>query len=155
MFHIGIFLLYKLLCLFVLFFFSSRRRHTRFDCDWSSDVCSSDLACPGGRDSGVGSERGSGLAAGRTWGGQARDGGAHSSVVVAPGGAVPICAVLGSHAGNAKDRRHRGVVCSGNCVSGGKRGSKRSLPANASGCPAVGRRKRAPKHDGSAPDLRK
>src|SRR3972149_127295 len=30
------------LCCFV-FFFSSRRRHTRFDCDWSSDVCSSDL----------------------------------------------------------------------------------------------------------------
>src|SRR5688572_32212432 len=29
--------------LYVLFFFSSRRRHTRFDCDWSSDVCSSDL----------------------------------------------------------------------------------------------------------------
>src|SRR2546427_1180990 len=29
------------MCLF--FFFSSRRRHTRFDCDWSSDVCSSDL----------------------------------------------------------------------------------------------------------------
>src|SRR2546430_5052837 len=27
----------------VRFFFSSRRRHTRFDCDWSSDVCSSDL----------------------------------------------------------------------------------------------------------------
>src|SRR2546430_9026325 len=26
-----------------LFFFSSRRRHTRFDCDWSSDVCSSDV----------------------------------------------------------------------------------------------------------------
>src|SRR2546430_6253089 len=25
-------------------FFSSRRRHTRFDCDWSSDVCSSDLS---------------------------------------------------------------------------------------------------------------
>src|SRR3989475_3449061 len=25
------------------FFFSSRRRHTRFDCDWSSDECSSDL----------------------------------------------------------------------------------------------------------------
>src|SRR5688572_30982293 len=31
-------------CLF--FFFSSRRRHTRFDCDWSSDVCSSDLRTP-------------------------------------------------------------------------------------------------------------
>src|SRR5256886_12675338 len=27
----------------IVFFFSSRRRHTRFDCDWSSDVCSSDL----------------------------------------------------------------------------------------------------------------
>src|SRR5882762_11034781 len=25
------------------FFFSSRRRHTRVKCDWSSDVCSSDL----------------------------------------------------------------------------------------------------------------
>src|SRR5256886_13180021 len=31
----------NLLALFV--FFSSRRRHTIFDCDWSSDVCSSDL----------------------------------------------------------------------------------------------------------------
>src|SRR6267143_6014909 len=29
--------------LFVFFFFSSRRRHTRWNCDWSSDVCSSDL----------------------------------------------------------------------------------------------------------------
>src|SRR5260370_1773327 len=27
----------------MVFFFSSRRRHTRFKCDWSSDVCSSDL----------------------------------------------------------------------------------------------------------------
>src|SRR2546430_7410221 len=32
----------------VVFFFSSRRRHTRFDCDWSSDVCSSDLLALGG-----------------------------------------------------------------------------------------------------------
>src|SRR5690606_36199336 len=32
------------LCLdFLYFFFSSRRRHTRFSRDWSSDVCSSDL----------------------------------------------------------------------------------------------------------------
>src|SRR2546430_15473847 len=30
--------------MFSFFFFSSRRRHTIFDCDWSSDVCSSDLA---------------------------------------------------------------------------------------------------------------
>src|SRR5690242_13247054 len=28
---------------FVISFFSSRRRHTRLTCDWSSDVCSSDL----------------------------------------------------------------------------------------------------------------
>src|SRR4051812_49947420 len=32
----------------VYFFFSSRRRHTRLTCDWSSDVCSSDLSKPGG-----------------------------------------------------------------------------------------------------------
>src|SRR2546427_2516247 len=31
---------------YLFFFFSSRRRHTRFDCDWSSDVCSSDLPIP-------------------------------------------------------------------------------------------------------------
>src|SRR3712207_8226296 len=30
--------------LLFLFFFSSRRRHTRYWRDWSSDVCSSDLA---------------------------------------------------------------------------------------------------------------
>src|SRR3990167_7389663 len=33
-----------------LLFFQRRRRHRRFDCDWSSDVCSSDLslkAAPG------------------------------------------------------------------------------------------------------------
>src|SRR5690606_39540744 len=29
------------------FFFSSRRRHTRFSRDWSSDVCSSDLVGDG------------------------------------------------------------------------------------------------------------
>src|SRR6266571_5784514 len=33
------------MCFF--FFFSSRRRHTRLTCDWSSDVCSSDLALHG------------------------------------------------------------------------------------------------------------
>src|SRR2546430_7291274 len=35
---------YCLFFFYIFFFFSSRRRHTRFDCDWSSDVCSSDLA---------------------------------------------------------------------------------------------------------------
>src|SRR5256885_9565632 len=28
---------------YIFFFFSSRRRHTRLQGDWSSDVCSSDL----------------------------------------------------------------------------------------------------------------
>ena len=32
--------------MFFLFFFSSRRRHTRLVRDWSSDVCSSDLSAP-------------------------------------------------------------------------------------------------------------
>src|SRR5256885_12326402 len=31
----------------VMFFFSSRRRHTRLQGDWSSDVCSSDLKLRG------------------------------------------------------------------------------------------------------------
>src|SRR5256886_11378141 len=35
---------YVIVLFMSFFFFSSRRRHTRFDCDWSSDVCSSDLA---------------------------------------------------------------------------------------------------------------
>src|SRR5687768_18575285 len=39
----------------IVFFFSSRRRHTRCSRDWSSDVCSSDLA---------GDPRASGRAAG-------------------------------------------------------------------------------------------
>src|SRR5207253_3502646 len=33
-----------------VFFFSSRRRHTRWPRDWSSDVCSSDLDLVGGVD---------------------------------------------------------------------------------------------------------
>src|SRR3982751_1951435 len=43
------------------FFFSSRRRHTRSDRDWSSDVCSSDLGWPGGRPPAA--RRGAGVAA--------------------------------------------------------------------------------------------
>src|SRR6267143_369862 len=44
----------------IFFFFSSRRRHTRWNCDWSSDVCSSDLATPrhpGARRSGLSRKR--------------------------------------------------------------------------------------------------
>src|SRR5437016_7709924 len=42
----------SLMIVLFFFFFSSRRRHTRLVSDWSSDVCSSDLADqddPGGR----------------------------------------------------------------------------------------------------------
>src|SRR6266487_2015653 len=34
--------------MYFCFFFSSRRRHTRWTGDWSSDVCSSDLEVAGG-----------------------------------------------------------------------------------------------------------
>src|SRR5689334_24699171 len=37
------FFFFFFLYFFFFFFFSSRRRHTRWNCDWSSDVCSSDL----------------------------------------------------------------------------------------------------------------
>src|SRR5438270_3335262 len=42
------FFLSRMMFCFLFFFFSSRRRHTRFDCDWSSDVCSSDLMARAG-----------------------------------------------------------------------------------------------------------
>src|SRR5256885_7106432 len=35
----------EFMCRMIVFFFSSRRRHTRLQGDWSSDVCSSDLDC--------------------------------------------------------------------------------------------------------------
>src|SRR5690625_7720455 len=38
------------MCRTCLFFISSRRRHTRWPRDWSSDVCSSDLLLTGGRE---------------------------------------------------------------------------------------------------------
>src|SRR5690606_11322312 len=69
-----------LLCVFLSFFFSSRRRHTRFSRDWSSDVCSSDLVHgrvadrgPGWRRPGPGAGGGRGAA-----GGDARPGGGAS-----------------------------------------------------------------------------
>src|SRR5690242_21324830 len=42
-FYVCFFFLFCLFIIFFFFFFSSRRRHTRLTCDWSSDVCSSDL----------------------------------------------------------------------------------------------------------------
>src|SRR5690242_21572921 len=48
MLNLYLYSLFFLVCLcyvvfFFFFFFSSRRRHTRLTCDWSLDVCSSDL----------------------------------------------------------------------------------------------------------------
>src|SRR5699024_11902758 len=43
--YFSVALIYIMYKLFALFFFSSRRRHTRSKRDWSSDVCSSDLGC--------------------------------------------------------------------------------------------------------------
>src|SRR5256884_108862 len=51
------------------FFFSSRRRHTRCSRDWSSDVCSSDLALQAGPQR-VGEDPGSEAVAGRAGGTQ-------------------------------------------------------------------------------------
>src|SRR6266511_3201861 len=55
----------------VFFFFSSRRRHTRFSRDWSSDVCSSDLVA--GVCADPGRRRGEGGAASTVHGRHARD----------------------------------------------------------------------------------
>src|SRR5689334_9676059 len=49
-------------CILFFFFFSSRRRHTRWNCDWSSDVCSSDLFARNGHEAVV-----TGLREGRDW----------------------------------------------------------------------------------------
>src|SRR5256885_7093046 len=48
------------------FFFSSRRRHTRLQGDWSSDVCSSDLEFGGAIDSGAATRRRDRVVAGKT-----------------------------------------------------------------------------------------
>src|SRR6266702_2585904 len=45
------------------FFFSSRRRHTRWPRDWSSDVCSSDLDLPSGVDADTGAVAGAAIRA--------------------------------------------------------------------------------------------
>src|SRR5256885_5028649 len=68
---------------FVLFFFSSRRRHTRLQGDWSSDVCSSDLGRARGGDR---RHRGRGLRAREGRGHRARSG----SVRAVPGRHVRV-----------------------------------------------------------------
>src|SRR2546429_7536406 len=42
---LSVFTVWFIIFFVFVFFFSSRRRHTRCSRDWSSDVCSSDLGC--------------------------------------------------------------------------------------------------------------
>src|SRR5690606_40390074 len=59
---------------FPSFFFSSRRRHTRFSRDWSSDVCSSDLSPHPGPDAvRVANSRAFSLALEREWAGESAE----------------------------------------------------------------------------------
>src|SRR5690242_21461100 len=60
---------------FFFFFFSSRRRHTRLTCDWSSDVCSSDLNRAGSECGGMGKGWTDGLFLAARAGHAHRDGG--------------------------------------------------------------------------------
>src|SRR2546430_9579739 len=61
-------------------FFSSRRRHTIFDCDWSSDVCSSDLV----QDAAVGERRSAADGDVRPEANRARVGGGFSEAAAVP-----------------------------------------------------------------------
>src|SRR3712207_8870642 len=55
------------MCVAVFFFFSSRRRHTRYWRDWSSDVCSSDLQRPSWLRGFFGAVAGRGRASGKNY----------------------------------------------------------------------------------------
>src|SRR5690242_21381579 len=73
------------------FFFSSRRRHTRLPCDWSSDVCSSDLGeRAGGSVSGAGRVAAIVLAAGQG----TRLGGRAKAALVLPDGRSFVAAIM-------------------------------------------------------------
>src|SRR5208282_6489015 len=77
------FFFFHLFFLSFFFFFSSRRRHTRCYRDWSSDVCSSDLAdgSQTGYALGWGTQKKYGLALVEHTGGQQ---GTSTSIILAP-----------------------------------------------------------------------
>src|SRR2546421_5175796 len=83
----------------VFFFFSSRRRHTRSDRDWSSDVCSSDLEPPAGDLLYFPVAQGTRQGAGRP--------GARPVAAVARAGAARWRASAAPAVGPARIRRHR------------------------------------------------
>src|SRR2546430_7945992 len=88
---------HRLTVLYYFFFFSSRRRHTRFDCDWSSDVCSSDL--PGGT---------SGEGCGTSPGGRRSTGGRHPAIAAHT---IPLTAKTRSEEHTSELQSQSNLVC--------------------------------------------
>src|SRR6266571_3467419 len=92
--------------LFFFFFFSSRRRHTRLTCDWSSDVCSSDL------------ERGAPLRAAGASHVTSAFGAEHEVGLFAPGPAETLY-ISWAHATSATRRASRGgAAAAAGCARG-------------------------------------
>src|SRR3712207_7903409 len=85
-----------------LFFFSSRRRHTRYWRDWSSDVCSSDLG-PGAAPAGLGEHGGEPGAGAQGHGGEGAAGGGARG-----GGVVPAAQGPGGGAADRSGERRGG-----------------------------------------------
>src|SRR2546430_2943029 len=122
--------------LVAFFFFSSRRRHTRFDCDWSSDVCSSDLlAVPGlqsaAQRSGRGRRRGGSPRAwcrrGRTWPGRSARRGRAAGPAAAPPAEIgrASCRGRGEISGGAGSlKKKKEDKCGGRRINIGKRSSR-------------------------------
>src|SRR5256885_3877541 len=95
----------------IYFFFSSRRRHTRLQGDWSSDVCSSDLA--GGAVSVTGTGGGSGGSVGSNRGVVVQDAGlitaGNTGTVTVIGQGGNLAGRLGEGRGG-KEGRSRGAA---------------------------------------------
>src|SRR5690242_20794259 len=99
-FVFSFFFFFLFLFFFFFFFFSSRRRHTRLTCDWSSDVCSSDLVLDapveGGIDQGILEQAEVGL---------------DEAVVVAPDGGQAARRQRRQHADDRSEERRVGKEC--------------------------------------------
>src|SRR5215510_15032367 len=110
-----------MMCYYCFFFFSSRRRHTRWPRDWSSDVCSSDLVA--GVGPGEALEDGVRGLVGIERGGEVALGAEHVADLVVRQGQVALPAgVAGVGPGEALEDRERGLV-------GIKRGGEVALGA--------------------------
>src|SRR3712207_7150901 len=88
----------------VFFFFSSRRRHTRYWRDWSSDVCSSDL----GEVHGQGAARAGG---GRRGGGEAQASQRRSQGGQGSQAQAAVCGRSGARTQERSEERRVGKEC--------------------------------------------